>query len=387
MKRHAMRKVEATELVVDRKLNFRKDYDIASMIEEIKRAGAVLEPIHAIFETKQVLKGNRRVTAVQAMLADPNLPNDLRKAIEKLDVLFYEKLTEKEITELVLDHGSQKPLTRVEVLLACWRLQTQMYSEKDICTIMYQLLARYTGNVQQANEAANMPEGPARTKYLTEWLHGTLGNYILAAGRMGDFVREQFILTDTAVDRKLTDEEEKKLVMRIKRGRINQLSSAIKKDRENGSWNNKDHGTEFDAKIAEFIAEDAGTGPSTADKEPKPSTTAMLNSAESMKSSLGLAYLHCAGKLDAAKKVDIVELDLELDRLEQIKATARQVVDRVDLKGKFGGGEVRELLSLFLKGDGPAFASYVERFLTKPVEVAKKEEAKPAAKTAEKTSV
>lgn len=379
MKRHPIRKADATTLVVDRKLNFREDYDVPSMIDEIKRAGCLLEPVHAIQETNQILKGNRRITAVQALLADPTLPKDLRKELEKVDVIFYQGLTPEEITELVLDHGSQKSLSRVEIVNACWRLQKQMYTEKDTIILMYHLLARYTGNPQKANEAATMSEGPARTKFLTDWLHGTVGNYILAAGRMGEFVREQFLLTDAAMDRKLTDEETKKLVCKMGRDRINQLASAIKKDKENGSWNQKDHGTEFDKKIAEFILKDAGGG-TTENKSPKPTVTQMENAAGAMKSSLSNIYLHCAGKLDKNKAVEIDELDIELDRLDALKQTLRESVDRVDLKSKFGGGEVRELFNLFLKGTGADFTIYVKRFLK--ADEPKVEETKEEAVTA-----
>lgn len=376
MQRHPIRSVDATTLVVDRALNFRQDYDIPSMIDEIKRAGCVLEPIHAVLGTNQVAKGNRRVTAVQAILADPNAPADLKERLRNLDVIYYEGLTDQELTELVLDHGSQKSLTRVEIVLAIWRLQAQMMSEKDIITLMYQLLARYTGNVNKANEAAGMSEGPARTKFLTEWLHGTVGNYIMAAGRMGQFVRRQFVLTDAAIDRKLTEEETKELVMKVGRDRINQLSSAIKKDKENGSWNQKDHGIEFDKKIAEFIAKDAGTG-TTEEPQTKPTVTQMEGAAGSLKSTLSNVYLHCAGKLPKAKFVEIESLDIEIDRLDMVKQTIREMVDRVDLKGKFGGGEVRELLKLFLSGNGPDFAAYVKRFEVKPepVETPKVEDA------------
>ena len=380
MKRHPIRKADATTLIVDRKLNFREDYDVPSMIDEIKRAGCLLEPVHAIQETNQILKGNRRITAVQALLADPTLPKDLRKELEKVDVIFYQGLTPEEITELVLDHGSQKSLSRVEIVNACWRLQKQMYTEKDTIILMYHLLARYTGNPQKANEAATMSEGPARTKFLTDWLHGTVGNYILAAGRMGEFVREQFLLTDAAMDRKLTDEETKKLVCKMGRDRINQLASAIKKDKENGSWNQKDHGTEFDKKIAEFILKDAGGGTSTTTAT-KPTVTQMENAAGAMKSSLSNIYLHCAGKLDKSKAVEIDELDIELDRLDALKQTLRESVDRVDLKSKFGGGEVRELFNLFLKGTGADFTLYVKRFLK--ADEPKKEEVKEETKEVE----
>lgn len=355
-------KVPAMDLVVNQTVNYREDYDIPIMMEEIVFLGMVVEPLHVRKEDNMVLKGNRRTRAVHQLLKDPKLPTDLYNAIEKLDVIYYEGLTERETTELMLDQGSQKSLSRVECVLACWRLQKQMYSEVDIITLLYHVLARFTGNTQKMYEAGNIPQGPARTEFLKNWLHGTVGNYILAAGRMGEFVREQFILAERARDRKLTDDEKKLIKFDPKRDRINKLASAKKKDEEGGGWNPTDGGVHFNAKIAEFIAEDNGSAP-TPSRKPTPSE--MKNTADSMKSTLSKAYLHCAGELPEGQRADIDALDTELFRLEELKKALRPIVDRVEVGATFSGGEVRELMSLFLTGSGEEFAKYIARFATK----------------------
>lgn len=360
MKRHKLQKVTANTLVVDKQVNFREDYDVPSMIEEIRHAGRVLEPLHVQFETQTVLKGNRRLSAVQALLADPKLPSDLRESIEKLDVIYYEGLDQKELTEIVLDHGSQKALTRVETVLACWRLQKLMYSEDEVITLLYHMLARFTGNMQKAYEASAIPEGPARKEFLKKWLHGTVGNYILAAGTMGEFVREQFILTERAADRKLTDDEKKLVKFQTGRDRINKLASAKKKDKEANGWNPSDGGTEFNAKIQEFIAEDNGSAPTPA-RRPSPSD--MTKTSESMKSRLSLAYQHCAGTLPEEQRIEIDALDSELYRFQEIQKAVRPILDRIEIGRKFSGAEVREVLKFFIGGNAPDFAAYADRFI------------------------
>lgn len=362
MKRHKLTKADATTLVVDKQVNFREDYDVPSMIEEIRHAGRVLEPLHVQYETQIVLKGNRRLSAVQALLLDPKLPSDLRDNIAKLDVIYYEGLDQKELTEIVLDHGSQKALTRVETVLACWRLQKLMYSEDEVITLLFHMLARFTGNTQKAYEASAIPEGPARKEFLKKWLHGTVGNYILAAGTMGEFVREQFILTERASDRKLTDDEQKLVKFQTGRDRINKLASAKKKDKEAKGWNPSDGGEEFNAKIAEFIAEDNGSAPTPARR---PSPANMISTAESMKSQLAKAYMHCAGTLPEAQRIDIDSLDTELYRIDEIKKAVRPVLDRVNIGEKFTGAEVREVLRYFVSGNAMDFAAYIERFVQK----------------------
>jgi hypothetical protein len=362
-KRHNLKKVAAETLVVDKTVNFREDYDVPSMIEEIRHAGRVLEPIHARMDDNVVLKGNRRVSAVQSLLADPKLPTDLRQAIEKLDVIYYEGLDAKELTEIVLDHGSQKPLSRVETVMACWRLQKQMYSEDEVITLLYHMLARYTGNTQKAYEAGNIPEGPARKEFLKKWLHGTVGNYILAAGTMGETVREQFILTERSQDRALTEDEKKLVKFTTSRDRINKLASAKKKDKEGPKgWNPADGGEEFNAKIAEFIREDSGVEPP---KDRKPTSGDMVKTAESMKSALSKAYLHCAGTLPKEQRVDIDALDTELFRLDEIKKATAGIVDRIEAGAQFSGGEIREVFRLFLTGNAVDYANYITRFAPK----------------------
>lgn len=328
MKRSNIQKVSALELVVNRTVNYRDDYDVPSMAEDIRIAGRVTEPIHVLKEGNIVLRGNRRVTAVQQMLADGKLPSDLRDAIAKLDVIYLSDMTEKEITEYVLDHGSQKPLTRVEVLKAAWRLQRQMYSERDIITMLYQLLARYTGNTRKAYEAQQLPQGEAREKFLSKWLHGTVGNYMLPGGTMGEFVREQFILTDLAQDRNLTDEEKEKWKMTVTRDRISALVSAKKKDKETSGWTPENGGETFNAKIAEFIAEDAR--PEGAASGPKKITSAQMETtAEAMQSGFRFAFLKCAGKLPEDQNAKLEALDTEYFRRDKVFAVLNQNADRI----------------------------------------------------------
>lgn len=360
MKRHALKKVPTTDLVVRKDINFREDYDIPSMIEEIKHAGRILEPIHVKMEDNTVLKGNRRVAAAQQMLQDPKLPSDLKNALEKLEVLYYEGLDTKELTEIVLDHGSQKPLSRVETVNAAWRLQKQMYSETEIIVLLYNQLARFTGNTQKAYEASQLQEGPARTEFLKKWLHGTVGNYILAAGQMGPLVQEQFLLTERKQDRALTDDEKAKVQFETSRDRINKLASAKKKDRESKGWDPIQGGEEFNATIAKFIAEDAGTDTPRA-RKPTPSD--MVKVADSLKSPLANAYRHCAGTLTDAEKGQIDALDTELFRQEAVKSAIRPVVDKIDLNATFKGGELKEVLRIVLAGTGEEMTKYLERFV------------------------
>jgi hypothetical protein len=362
MIRHNMQKVSALSLVIDTNVNVREDYDVQSMTEEIKVAGRVLEPLHARFEDRVMLRGNRRLAAVQSMLRDATLPADLRAAISELDVFFYEGLTDKETTEMVVDHGSQKPLSRVEVVKTCWRLQKQMYSEREIITLMYQQLARYTGNTRKAYEAQQLPAGEAREKFLTTWLHGTVGNFILSAGQMGELMREQFILTERALDRNLSDSEKQGVKFETSRKRITELSAAKKKDKDSAAgWNPQTGGPEFNALVEKFIQEDKGPKPG---RKEAFSAEQMKDVADSMQSpGMRAAFLKCAGALPEGERQKLDTLDTEYYRRDKVFATLTVNVDRIEnptfaavIRAILTGtdGQVAEALSTLIVKAEPA---------------------------------
>lgn len=362
MKQHPVKRFPVNELVVNKQLNFRNDYDLVPMMESIIHAGRVLEPIFADLETKVVYKGNRRVSACQELLKNPSIAADLRDNIEKIQVIFFEGLTEREVLELMLDHGSQKPLSREETVAAAWRLQRKMYSEDEIITLLYHLFARYTGNTKKSYEASAIPDGPARKKFLKDWLHGTVGNYILSAGTMGELVREQFLLTERAADRALTDEELQKVKFKVKRDRINKLASAKKVDSKEGGWSPDKGGKTFNEAIEEFIREDKGEVAPAGVRKLSPSE--MENVSRTMNSDLSKVFLACAGKLEK-DKIDLDAMDTELCRIEAIKKATRAIVDIVDISATFSGGEVREILRYILSGPATDFEAYVKRFAVK----------------------
>jgi hypothetical protein len=373
--RHNMQKVSALTLKCDPTVNVREDYDVESMIEDIRVAGKVLEPLHVKKETNVVLRGNRRLVAVQKMLSDPQLPADLRASISDLDVFYYEGLTDRETTEMVVDHGSQKPLSRVETVHTIWRLQRQMYSEREIITLMYHLLARYTGNARKAYEAQNLPAGEAREKFLQTWLHGTVGNFVMAVGQMGETVKEQFILSERKLDRNLTDDEKKLLKFEVSRGRVTELSKAKKKDKDTPQgWTPQAGGVEFNALIEKYIKEDASPKASTKERF---SADQMKDTADAMQSKgMQLAFLKCAGALPDGERAKLDILDTEYHRRDKVLAALTVAQD------KLANPEVTALVKAILSGTDQEVVKALEPLMPK-VEAPKADEPKAEAPKAE----
>lgn len=284
MNKPTKRTVSVKTLVSKTAINVREEnnYDLDAICQQIVMAGRIHTSMMAeeVEGELWVLQGHRRTRGGQRLLADhnliatillnmadnekdpekrdnikKNLPDMVATIVEnlgKVEVSVYKGLSEEERLTLILDHGSMKPISRTEVVNTVWRMDKSFFSEGDIIRIAYFSLADFTGNKRKLSEVPQ--ETKAREAYLRKWLHGTVGNFILSAARMGDYVREQFMLTHRAEDNLLREGE--KVEMKCTRDRITQLSAAKTKDKD--VWTSEEGGPEFNALIAKFKAEDAG---------------------------------------------------------------------------------------------------------------------------------
>ena len=362
MKRHNLKKVSILDIHSDHSVNFREEesYKVSALMENIAMVGRINEPLHVELETGIILRGNLRYTAATELLKDPNISAALKSNLEKLDVIYVEGLTPQERMEYILDHGSITPLTRVEIVKTTWKFQAENCNdERKLQTLMYQMYAHYTNNPQKAYEAQSYSPGPARDKFLHDWLHGTLGQWVMAAGLLGNVVREQFILMDRAKDRKLTDEEKARVLFTPNRTRVKELAKAKKEDEKGLGWTTFNGGEKFNALIQQYIAEERGEGKP---KETKPSYTQMNATADTMQSPLSLVYKHCAGTLDPKDRPEISKLDIAIVRMEEMKKDVREMIDRIKIDNTFTGAEVREVFRFMLEGHASEFKKYIERF-------------------------
>ncbi|MBV9694307.1 MAG: hypothetical protein JO261_11470 [Alphaproteobacteria bacterium] len=254
----------------DVNVRLRNNYDLPSMVEQIRQGGGIHTPI--IIERQGdewvVLSGNRRTRAGQLLYKDPTLTAELKEKLDKVEFIVYSELTPAERLSIINDQGSQKELCKTEIVLAVRRAFLEGQSESDIITRMYYSLASFTGNTNKLRELPTEPK--AREAKLKTWFHGTVGNGILAVATMGGYVWDQFVLTHKAADGLL--EEGESVTMKVTRERIKQLSAARTSDRkpENGGWNPETGGKEFNKLIDQFKAEDAGTADKVDKKRPTP---------------------------------------------------------------------------------------------------------------------
>jgi len=329
------------KLTVNMDLNIRlaDNYDVPAIRDNILEVGRIVNPI--VVEKLpdniyQVLQGNRRTLAGQELFNDPKTPSGIKEGLEKVDVIVYQDLTPEERLKVVFDHGTQKSINRTELVLACWRLSRQFFSEKQIAGLMYFSLAKYTGKESKLNQVPSEPK--ARETYVQKWFHGTLGNYFLSALRMPDFVRDEFIKTHRAQDGILRDGET--VVVKLSRERVTELSKAKTADEDNGSWDPEKGGPAFVEVWEKFVKEDAGEA-EKGNGPKRPSVKDIKEKSDQYQSAVvRKALLASIGE----PAQDLLELDAEAYRLGQIKKALDAAADGIK------DASIKELVNLFRSG-------------------------------------
>src|SRR5436190_2023823 len=364
------RTVSIDNLIVDVNLNIRErdNYDLPSMKQQILEMGRIVKPILVKEEEVEsadgkklkkliVLSGNRRTWAGQELYSDGTTPAEVKEALSKVDVIVYTNLSANDEIQLIIDHGQEKAISRTEVVNSCWRLDKLFFSEAQIISKMFQALASYSGNTKKLLSVPAEPK--ARVKYLHTWFHSTVGNYILAAAKMGDYLRQQFILTHRAEDKLLKEDEAVEL--RCSRVRITELSAAITADRDTDKggkgWNPETGGETFNALIEKFKAEDRGE----ADADPKAnrlSVKDLKEYADKFKSpAVRATFMVAAGDTEHAARLNQLDDDWQTTSMKM--EVLRKHVDKVSdpkvkafvdslLSGVAGGVEeaIKPLLSV-----------------------------------------
>lgn len=311
MEKPIKRTVSVLNVLVDLVLNIRlvENYDLETMKQQIRDAGRILKPL-AVEETPDrgyvVLQGNRRASAAQQLLSDPACPADLRDALLKTEVLVYKGLNEQERLGVILDHGEEKPISRTELVQAVWRLDKLFFSETAIILKMYFALAKFTGNERKLGA---MPKDEReKEKYLKKWFHGTVNNYMLCGHRLGEYVKQQVILTERSRDGFLQPDEKVEIMMN--RGRIEELTKAMNAEKE--LWSPEEGSPLFNELLAKFKREDVEG------KEPRlvrPSVKELEQKAAIFNTSLvRKAFLIASGEQDQSKVGGFIEEDQRVAR-------------------------------------------------------------------------
>lgn len=309
-----------------------------------------------------VLAGNRRLTAVQEMLADPTTPAGLVESLQKLPCNVYKNLDDQQRRELVNDQRSQR-YQRAELVAYCWRLQLGGLSYADIAMFVWPQMVGYTGQGQKM-----LPKIEAcktldeRKKVITTWLKGSLDTIILNCGKMGPRVQRALILSDMLIDGiapEIGKDSDGNPIyetpeFKPSQGRCLELARAKKADEASpAGWDPEKGGNEFNATIAKFIREDKGVdelGNPIQGPPQRASVEQLTNQKGMTQSRAAKAALEIAS---GKPVLQFADFDAEARRLELLTDVAVKYKDGVKDK------KVKEFLTIFLTGD----AAQLENFL------------------------
>lgn len=285
------------------------NYDLPSIIEQIIAMGGITDPlsVEALADGMfMILRGNRRYRAGCVLRADPVTDPALVKSLAKFDCFVYTDLSEDERQALIHDHGGTKPLVREDTVRAVWGLYAKTWSEKRIISQMYHTLARYAGSEDKLPQIEKLPIGPARDVALVEWLHATMGSYLLKIPTLGDYCQEQFLAWE-----KFKDGHDSKFEVKLTRPRVAALLKAKKEDGD--SWHFTTGGPAFNKALAEMKTADASP------KKPasRPSTATLLEKVKSgtFRSPLAQAAIRVSVGEDNAAS-DLLRLDAMMVRVD-----------------------------------------------------------------------
>ena len=260
-------------------------YDLPDMMSKIDGMGGIQMPILASLRqdhTLRVLHGNRRTRAGQLMLADPNLRPELRKALtEQTPVRILKGLTVEQEMELIADQ-EQKAFKRSEALRHIWK-QVQAGKSYGAIIAHNEVMARkFVNNPKKQaevdEEVRNMTT-TERQKRLQGWFRGSIDEYVIAAYKLGAYVRKQTLLSELRLDGDLKPSSEQPFFLTTKNSqkRMAALEAAAKKD---GSKHNAFvpvEGSEFKKMLDQFHQEDYGP---TVTKEKKETGPKMLKQSD-----------------------------------------------------------------------------------------------------------
>lgn len=344
-------------------------YAINLLLDQVVEAGQINEALYVDGKDNTVLRGMRRATVAKLIADNDAYPAELRKAMNSVPVIVYDDLTPNERLMLIHDKGDRKGLGRAELLAAIWRMYEQNFTEAEISVHQVYNVAKYTGNEKKLN---TLPSDPtARNKQIQKWLHGTVGNFMLAGYDCGPRVRKAMLLTELAADGLLPKDKDGKEVVKpewtVKRAHITDLVSARTEDSKADEWDGTNFsGPRFNAKLSEILSGVKPATPIDGEEDEKAGSAKTLAELKAFDGKAKSLIAKATLRIAANEKVfEFPELDAAAARWEQVGNLLAKYVS------EFSNPLVTELVSAIVGMDNLAnldflLQSYCEKPGTEP---------------------
>lgn len=342
-------------------------YDLPTIIGQILERGKILEPIWVSLREngdRIPLRGNRRTLGGQAILADPNTPEEVRKELENTRVLLFKGLTLEEEREKIMDQNT-KPFARSEIIRYAWSLRQNGQSFERIAVDNFEMWGQFGRNAATLSKLADIRNMPAdkideRRKAIKTWLRGTVDEYVLPAYDLGPTVQKACLLSEMLLDGLLTDQDERPYfyTTRQPQKRMSLLGKAREKD--GSKWSPHLGGEAFNAQMLTFHNEDFPVdGQETPKPKPakRPSIADLTIRRNVAKSSVArMAFSIAIGTVEE----DFPTRDDSLSILESKESLFLQYGESIDANATMN---VRDLLTqIFLRDNVIDFKQMLEKF-------------------------
>lgn len=290
--------------------------------------------------TYRVLDGFRRMTVANMLFIDPETPNDVRDNLREMDFRVYEDLSDDERNQILFNHGTQSPLTRVETIKQIWRSYAAGMSYNLIYQRLFSVLLSLSSKKEQEKlkgDLESLTTDKEKNARLTKFFKGKIGDYFLDGYLLGERVQKSIIETEAGRMPKGGKEMDGVQLFKTSQPRIVALSAAKRRDtskdgkdgkgnqiekwdaeKDGKGWNPKDGGIRFNERIEAFIVEDKGGGNGDAEKVlTKDELTQRRDNA--LSKATKLAFTLAKGE-PLPEGSDLLAIDANANALEDIQA-------------------------------------------------------------------
>lgn len=257
--------------------------DLPGMKRDILAEGRIIEPvwIAELDGVPTVFRGVRRTCAAQEMKNDPNTPQGVLDALRQTPCWYFKNATRAEVLEAVNDQTSKRYATS-GVIRWIWALQDSGKGYKELAPICWSMFESWPSKKMQSaiKKIQAMKEGPERDKEIQSTLMGTLNQEILLANRLGERVRNAYLVPYLVQDGLIPPDT--KAEFKASRENLAKILEAQKADKESPEgWNEIEGGASFNAVLEDLAKPKAPAAGST-----RPKASAVDEFLESLKCSL-----------------------------------------------------------------------------------------------------
>ncbi len=183
-------------------------YDLTGIETAILERDGIIQTPLVVFKNDEgkleVLQGNRRAWGSQNLYHREDTPKEVKKNLEKIPAYVLTDLTDAQKAELVFDQDTKSFLDS-EVVRDVFNLRGLGWNFDQIVMSRTEALLKIMKNGKELGaEIRSINDPAARRKKITTGMHGTIGNGLLDAYGLGDWMRkttlQSYMLRDGLIE-------------------------------------------------------------------------------------------------------------------------------------------------------------------------------------------